>query len=520
MKSILKLWKCLLPISLLTVLIVLYQSRADGSEGVPPEAVTLTNGLRILVRERHTTPLVAVSLWVRAGAREEREGENGCAHFLEHTLFKGTKTRGVGEIDAAIETLGGSLDAATGPDYACYSTTVPAAHLSEALAILADVVRKATIPAEEIDRERNVILDELALHEDSDAARTIDLLYTRAFPKHPYRFPPGGDPANIRMLTRDALSTFYIRCYTPARCALVLVGDLSAESARPAAEEAFGFWKASEKESKKVGVSQANSAEIPDAVLTKVLTPLSHSDRESAIANGIKPPLSLSNRAGKRGVGIGFIAPPASDFAGSCATQLIAMLLGDRCGGRLSDRSLSGTAATAQFTPRHDIGLLLITAHPNARLPALDSAAAPAQPNSTPGAGSSEETVLLGNQLDVLLARLKAQLPTIGEIAAARRRLLARLEYEQETNAGLARAVGYADIIGGEPPELLRRRLLQIPASEILAAIKRIPAPEYRVRVRLIPLSPSGPDAKTKEQATDSLDSKPRDPKHREAPTK
>src|SRR5262245_38508504 len=88
-----------------------------------PAPFTLPNGLRVVMRERHTSPLVAIDLWVRAGAREEGETETGSAHFLEHTLFKGTASRGVGESDIAIENLGATLNAATGPDYAHFHTT-------------------------------------------------------------------------------------------------------------------------------------------------------------------------------------------------------------------------------------------------------------------------------------------------------------------------------------------------------------------------------------------------------------
>src|ERR1051326_2424281 len=75
----------------------------------PPVPKVLANGLRVVVRERHTSPLVAIDFWVRAGSREEREGENGCAHYLEHTLFKGTQGRGGGEADFATENLGAAL---------------------------------------------------------------------------------------------------------------------------------------------------------------------------------------------------------------------------------------------------------------------------------------------------------------------------------------------------------------------------------------------------------------------------
>src|SRR5689334_14877580 len=79
----------------------------------PPAPFTLPNGLRVVMRERHTSPLIAVDLWVRAGSREEGPGEGGSAHFLEHTLFKGTTSRRPGETDIAIENVGATLNAAT-----------------------------------------------------------------------------------------------------------------------------------------------------------------------------------------------------------------------------------------------------------------------------------------------------------------------------------------------------------------------------------------------------------------------
>ena len=125
---------------------------ACHADAVSPEV--LANGIRVLTRERHTSTLVAIDLWVRAGARDEEKGEAGAAHFLEHTLFKGTTTRKAGEADIAIENIGATLNAATGPDYAHYYTTVSREHIAEALTVLADVVRNATLPDAEVELER------------------------------------------------------------------------------------------------------------------------------------------------------------------------------------------------------------------------------------------------------------------------------------------------------------------------------------------------------------------------------
>jgi zinc protease len=208
----------------------------------PPAPFTLPNGLRIVLRERHAGPLVAIDLWVRAGAREEREQESGSAHFLEHTLFKGTTTRGPGETDIAIENLGATLSAATGPDYAHFYTTVAAVHLEEALAVLADIMQNATLPDAEIERERGVILDELAKRASDPINTLIDALYARAFTQHPYRHAPGGTPEAIRLRGRDTLAAFYRRAYAPERCVLALAGDLTPEQAETTGKRALGNW--------------------------------------------------------------------------------------------------------------------------------------------------------------------------------------------------------------------------------------------------------------------------------------
>ncbi|HLV80105.1 MAG TPA: pitrilysin family protein, partial [Chthonomonadaceae bacterium] len=163
------------------LLILLLWMSMPACQAAASEPFALPNGLRVLVRERHSRPLVAVDVWVRAGAREESAGEEGCAHCLEHTLFKGTTTRGPGETDAAIESLGGTLDASTLPDAVHFTTTVASSHLGEALRILADVLCNATLPDAEFERERGVILDELARHDSDPSARLVDLLYASAF---------------------------------------------------------------------------------------------------------------------------------------------------------------------------------------------------------------------------------------------------------------------------------------------------------------------------------------------------
>ncbi len=221
---------------------------ARGDCDLVPVRVVMSNGMHLLISERHTSPIVAIDFWVRAGSADELSGENGCAHFLEHTLFKGTTTHGMGAADYDIENLGGVLNAATGADYAHYYTELPSAHLSEATAVIADIVRHATFPEAEVERERAVILDELAKHQSDQFARIQDRLYMLAFAGKPYELSPGGQPESIRVRARDTLAAFFRRLYIPSRCTLAFAGDVTVDKAKSIAAAMFGDWTGSDAE--------------------------------------------------------------------------------------------------------------------------------------------------------------------------------------------------------------------------------------------------------------------------------
>src|SRR3990167_128697 len=127
----------------------------------------LDNGLTVLIREMPSSPVVSVYALVKTGSATEGEYlGTGISHFLEHMLFKGTHGRGVGEIAAKIQAVGGEINAATGKDYTIYTITVPFEQFDTALDILADMLMHATMEPEEVERERNVIISEMKMHDD------------------------------------------------------------------------------------------------------------------------------------------------------------------------------------------------------------------------------------------------------------------------------------------------------------------------------------------------------------------
>lgn len=413
---------------------------ARSQEQLVATITSLPNGMRLELVERHDSPLVAIDLWVQAGAREERPGEEGSAHFLEHTLFKGGSSRRGGDPDIAIENLGGILNAATGPDYAHFFATVAAVHLPQALKVVADVAEHAPLPDADVNRERGVILDELAQHNADSDARLVDLLYAAAFGEHPYRHSPGGSSAQIAARGRDTLAAFHHRCYTPGRSILVLAGDISPAQGEAAARQAFGDWATSENGS--ASPNGQNLSIHSQAIARKW-------DNVDDFRSG-----DVREASPDRMMHIGLAIPaPAGHEAANVAVALVtAALLGDQpWGGRLAHAPGMFREASARFTPRRNRSLFLLTA-------TLET-----------GNGETAEQLMRGQHmlLDALVG-LQTAPPSASEMQAARRRVLGRMMVDMETCGGLARAWGYAAMIEAENPVALRERVLGVTARDVV----------------------------------------------------
>ena len=201
--------------------LLLLASRAAAA----PQVTKMPNGLTVITAPRPGSPVTAVQLWVRAGAIDETDTNSGVSHFLEHMLFKGTTTRPVGSIHAEVEKNGGEINAATSDDWTYYHVTIASAEWTRALDIILDVAANASFPAEEVEREREVIKEEIARREDNPMAQLYDLMAEACYRRHPYRRPVIGTAAGMDRPTRDVLVGYYRRHYVPERMAVVVVGD-------------------------------------------------------------------------------------------------------------------------------------------------------------------------------------------------------------------------------------------------------------------------------------------------------
>src|SRR5687768_6117149 len=194
-----------------------------------PESVIktrLANGLTVLVRRDESAPVVAIVTHVKAGYFDETDDVVGIAHVLEHMYFKGTPSRGVGEISKETKTAGGYLNAGTIYDYTSYYTVLPSSGFVAGLEIQADAYANSQIDADELRKELEVIIQEAKRKADNPSAVAIETLYEVMHDRHRMRRWRIGHEAGLRPLTREKMVGFYRNFYRPSTTILAIVGDV------------------------------------------------------------------------------------------------------------------------------------------------------------------------------------------------------------------------------------------------------------------------------------------------------
>ncbi|MBU4200348.1 MAG: insulinase family protein [Verrucomicrobia bacterium] len=203
----------------------------------------LDNGMVILVKEDHTAPLVSIQIWLGTGSSGEEEYlGGGLSHWMEHMIFKGTPARPPGQISTAIDQAGGSINAYTATDRTVFLVDLPSRHWRLGIEVLADALHNASFPNKEWQREKDVILREMAMMKDNPDRQLNRLLWETAYRVHPCRVPVIGYEDIFQSLTRQDLITFFHRYYVPDNMIVVLTGDIRATEAEAALREQFGAW--------------------------------------------------------------------------------------------------------------------------------------------------------------------------------------------------------------------------------------------------------------------------------------
>jgi len=207
-----------------------------------PERVHLANGLTVVLQSHDAADVVAVQLWVRAGARDEDPHEAGLSHFIEHLLFKGTPSRGPGVIDETISGLGGEMNAATSQDWTYFHVVLPAGRLETAVDVLADAARHAVFDPAEVERERQVVLEEIRRAEDTPSAALWRVLARGHFGAHAYGRPVLGSAESIAGVPRGTIVDYYRRSYVPNNATVVVAGSTPSRETLDVVRAGFEGW--------------------------------------------------------------------------------------------------------------------------------------------------------------------------------------------------------------------------------------------------------------------------------------
>jgi predicted Zn-dependent peptidase len=209
--------------------------------GVTPEPriTRLSNGFTIATEIMPQIATAAVGVWIGAGSRHEREAEHGLSHFLEHMAFKGTATRTARSIAEEIESVGGDINAATSVEYTAYTARTLGEDLGVALDILGDILTASAFEAAELERERGVVLQEIAAVDDDPDDLIQDVFVETAFPGQPIGRRILGTRATVKGFTADAIRAFVAREYRPDRMVLAAAGAVDHEAVVDAARRFF-----------------------------------------------------------------------------------------------------------------------------------------------------------------------------------------------------------------------------------------------------------------------------------------
>ncbi len=226
----------------------------------PVDRYVLPNGLTVIMKPSRAAAVCSVQVWIKTGSiHEGRHLGAGMSHFLEHMLFKGTSKRGGREISETVQSSGGYINAYTTFDRTVYYIDIPSENVGVALDVLSDAVFHSTLPEEEVEKEREVILREIDMGEDDPDSKLTKALFETAFRSHHYRYPIIGYREVFSKLSRNDLVEYYKARYVPNNMALIVTGDYEKPAIKQQIQSYFG---------------EASRAALPPVLLTEESTQL------------------------------------------------------------------------------------------------------------------------------------------------------------------------------------------------------------------------------------------------------
>jgi len=428
----------------------------------PTREFALDNGLSVVLAPDPRSPTASVWVWYRVGSRNEHPGITGASHWVEHMLFEGSPRYGKGEIDRAVVSVGGELNAFTDVDFTAYYSTVPREHLGIPLDIESDRMTRALITDEEVARERTVIFSEREGNENWPEFRVEEELYQLAFREHPYRWDALGRRRDIETMSAEQLRSYYRRFYGTRNAILVVAGGFEPARVGQEIRRRFGRLRASGED-----------------VAVRDIEPAQRGERRAELTGpGTTPYLQVGFRA------------PALEEPETPATILLDTILGGEtrlfstgsAWGRSSEHPSSrlyrglvdpgiAVRATSEWRPRRYPGLFTVQAQAAAGV-SLDRL---------------EQAVLR------LLERLATDGPSREEIEESRTKIRRATLLAYEGASRTAFRLGYFSVL--RSPRLedeIFSDLLRVTARDVRVRAAELFRAEQRTVVRYRPLREAG----------------------------
>lgn len=204
----------------------------------------LDNGMEVILVENHASPMIAAVAVVKTGSRNEDEASNGSAHFLEHLLFNGTKTRTQKQIYDEMDFYGGYNNAHTGQDYTNYMILMPKEYISQGMDIQADMLFNSTLPDEKFEKERGIVIEEIGKDADRSEYQVNNYFQRTFYAGTPYERPVLGTVSTISHLKRESVWEYYRTWYVPNNMTLMVIGDFSTREMVELVKERYGLYPA------------------------------------------------------------------------------------------------------------------------------------------------------------------------------------------------------------------------------------------------------------------------------------
>lgn len=211
---------------------------------------TLANGVRIL-HQPVSSPVAHLGVFIGSGARDELPGESGLAHFTEHNLFKGTARRKAFHVLNRLESVGGEMNAYTAKEETCYYASFLVSHYTRAFELFADIVFNPAFPEKEIEKEKQVVLDEIQSYTDNPADQILDDFESLLYAGHPMGHNILGSRHSVKSFHRPHLTGFTAKHYRPGNILISSVGDIRSELLLRLAEKYFGTQQAGSRETQR-----------------------------------------------------------------------------------------------------------------------------------------------------------------------------------------------------------------------------------------------------------------------------